>query len=191
MITSTQTYASGTWTLSKEHDRLIRSAQLKLPRLIVQSKRRYKIKAGKEQNIDEEPKKDEDYAESTSNTDCDQDRFSFSEDIDEEIDKMEIEEEWIEYIKRSTREAETQRKMKWRMAMRTASLPEERWSRKISEWNPGLDNCIKTKRPVGRPRKRWEDEINEFMKTEATEESKGNDLKTTTHGYSKQRSKNN
>ena len=46
-------------------------------------------------------------------------------------------------------------------------------------------------RPVGRPRKRWEDEINEFMKTEETEESKGNNLKTTTHGYSKQRSKNN
>ena len=155
VITSTLTYASGTWTLSKEHDRLIRSAQRKLPRLIVQSKRRYKIKAGKEQNIDEEPKKDEDYAEdkegqrnsendteegSTSNTDCDQDRFSFSEDIDEEIDKLEIEEEeWIEYFKRSTREAEeqmkkanilcwieTQRKMKWRMAMTTASLLEER-----------------------------------------------------------------
>ena len=63
VITSTLTYASGTWTLSKEHERLIRSAQRKLPRLIVQSKRRYKIKAGKEQNIDEEPKKDEDYAE--------------------------------------------------------------------------------------------------------------------------------
>ena len=94
--------------------------------LIVQPKRKYKIKKGREHNIDEEPKKDEDYAKdkeeqrnseideegSMSNRDCDQDSdVSFSEDIDEELDKMEIEEEdWIEYIKKSTREAEKQMK---------------------------------------------------------------------------------
>ena len=77
---------------------------------------------------------------------------------------MEIEEEeWIEHIRRSTREAEEQmkkanipywieahRKMKRRLAMRTASLLEERWSRKISEWDSG----VKTNRPVGRPKKK-------------------------------------
>ena len=103
---------------------------------------------------------------------------------------MEIEEEdWIEYIKRSTRKAEEQMKkanipcwiethrwMKWRMAMRIASLPEERWLRITAEWNPGIDNCIKTNRSVGRQRKGWEDEINEFIQTEETAESKGNDL---------------
>ena len=61
--------------------------------------------------------------------------------------------------------------------MRTASLSEGWWSRKTAEWNPGLDNCIKTNRSVGRPRKRWEDEINEFIQTEETEEYRGNDLK--------------
>ena len=61
--------------------------------------------------------------------------------------------------------------------MRTASLSDGWWSRKTSEWNPGLDNCIKTNRLVGRPRKRWEDEINEFTQTEETEEYRGNDLK--------------
>ena len=104
----------------------------------------------------------------SSNTDFDQDSdFSFSEDTDEEeIVRMDIEdEEWIDYIKRSTKEAaeqmkaakipcwiETQRKMEWRMAMRMVSLPEERWSRKASEWNPGLNTDIKTNRPV------WEDQ---------------------------------
>ena len=84
---------------------------------------------------------------------------------------MEIEEEeWIDYMKRSTKEAaeqmkaacwiELQRKMEWRLAMRIVSLPEERWSRKTSEWNPGLNTDIKTNRPLGRPRKIWEDEIN-------------------------------
>ena len=68
------------------------------------------------------------------------------------------------------------RRKKWRMAKRRAPLPDERWSRTTAEWDPGLDNCIKTHRSVGRPRKRWEDEINEFIKTEETSESNGNDL---------------
>ena len=103
---------------------------------------------------------------------------------------MEIEEEeWIEHIRRSTREAEeqmikakipcwiqTHRRIKWRSAMRKESLFDERWSKKISAWNPGLDSNVKTIRPVGR-RKKWEDEVNQFVKTEESEESKGNDLK--------------
>ena len=65
--------------------------------------------------------------------------ISFMNDTDEEIDTAEIEEEeWIEYMTRSTEEAmermktvkiecwiKTQRRMKWRIAMRTASLPEK------------------------------------------------------------------
>ena len=61
--------------------------------------------------------------------------------------------------------------------MGIASLPDEWWSRRTAEWNFGLDTCIKTNIPVGRPRKRWEDEINEFIKTEETSESIGSDLK--------------
>ena len=106
------------------------------------------------------------------------------------IDKCEEEEEWIELIQRSTKEAEehmkktnipcwieTHRRMKWRMAVRIASLPQERWTSKITEWNSGLDNKIKTNRSDGRPRKRWEDEINEQLRQEETAEAKGSDLK--------------
>ena len=42
VITPTLTYASGTWTLSQEHEHLIRSTQRKMLRLIVQIKRKYK-----------------------------------------------------------------------------------------------------------------------------------------------------
>ena len=73
--------------------------------------------------------------------------------------------------------------------MRTASLPEERWPKQISEWNPGLDSSVKTSMPVERPRKRWEDEINEFLKTEESEETKVSDLKTMAHGYDRQRNR--
>ena len=61
--------------------------------------------------------------------------------------------------------------------MGIASLPQERWTSKIIEWNLGLDNKIRTNRSVGRPRKRLEDEINEQLMPEETEEAKGNDLR--------------
>ena len=62
----------------------------------------------------------------------------------------------MKYIKRSTKEAEehmkkmktpcwieTHRRLKWRVA----------------------SNKIKTRRAIGRPKRRWEDDINEFLKT--------------------------
>ena len=112
-------------------------------------------------------------------------------DSDTAIDEIENEEEeCIDYMKRSTQEVEEEmksatipcwieahRKRKWRLVMRNASLPEERWSRKAVAWNPGLISTVKTNRPVGRPRKRWEDEINEFLRCKESEESRGNDLK--------------
>ena len=40
-------------------------------------------------------------------------------------------------------------------------------------------------------KKRWEDDINHFLKLQETEKTKGNDLKkTTTHGSGQQKSKN-
>ena len=103
-------------------------------------------------------------------------KSSFMTDTDEVIDTAEIEEEdWIEHMKRSTRLGEekmrtalipcwimTHKKMKWRLAMRIASQPETRWSRKAAKWNPGLNSKYKASRAVGRPRKRWEDDINQI-----------------------------
>ena len=59
--------------------------------------------------------------------------------------------------------------MKWRMALRIASLPNERWMVKAAEWNPELSSRYKTYRAIGRPRRRWEDDINEFLKLEENE----------------------
>ena len=74
----------------------------------------------------------------TSNTNCYQDSdISFINDTDKEIDTAVIEEEdWIEYIRRSTDEAmkqmkitkiqywiKTHRRMNWRLATRSASVP--------------------------------------------------------------------
>ena len=44
VITPTLTYASGTWTLSQKHEKMIKTAQRKMLRLIIQTKRKYKLK---------------------------------------------------------------------------------------------------------------------------------------------------
>ena len=54
--------------------------------------------------------------------------------------------------------------MKWRLAMRIATSPSEKWLIKAAEWNQELRSKYRTNRTIGRPRKRWEDDINEFLK---------------------------
>ena len=44
VITPTMTYASGTWTLTLKHEKMIKTAQRKMLRLIVQTKRKYEPK---------------------------------------------------------------------------------------------------------------------------------------------------
>ena len=56
------------------------------------------------------------------------------------------------------------------------SYLKKRWTSRIFDWHPGLDTNIKTQRQVGRP-KRWEDDLNEFLKTEETQEQTKYDLK--------------
>ena len=104
----------------------------------------------------------------SSNMCYDQDSdISFKNDTDEEIDTTAIgEEEWTEHMKRSTDEAikqmknanircwiKTHQRMKWRLALRIAFLPGERWKVKAAEWNPELSSRYKTDRAIGRPRR--------------------------------------
>ena len=48
--------------------------------------------------------------------------------------------------------------------MKIASSSSERWLIKAAEWNPELSSKFMTNRAIGRPRKRWEDDMNEFLK---------------------------
>ena len=58
--------------------------------------------------------------------------------------------------------------------MRIASLPEERGAMKAAGWNPELSTKYKTCTAAGRPKKRWEDEINDFPRPERTEDEISN-----------------
>ena len=48
--------------------------------------------------------------------------------------------------------------------MRIATSPSERWLMKAAEGNPEFRSKYRTNRAIGRPKKRWEDDINEFFK---------------------------
>ena len=188
-VSPTLCYAAGTWTPSREHERMIQSTQRKMLRLIIQTKRKYK----KIEKHIMEHKDDEGIADKTENCSTDDESgdgqstkseddldsgVSFDEDSEKDIDTVEIEEEdWIDYIRRSTADAidkmeharircwnKTHRKMKWKLALRIATSPSERWIKKAAEWNPELSSRYRTNRAIGRPKKRWEDDINDFLK---------------------------
>ena len=59
--------------------------------------------------------------------------------------------------------------MKWKLSLRIATSPSERWLKKAAEWNLELSSRYRTNRAIGRPRKRWEDDINEFLQQEIEE----------------------
>ena len=178
---------------------MIQSTQCKMLRHIIQTKRRYKkIEKRKDKTSEnDDPEnlgstEDENEDGQSSNTCYDQDSdTSFKNDTDQELDTTAIEkEEWIEYMIRSTDEAtekmknanfrcwiKTHKRMKWRLALRIASLPGERWIVKAAEWNPELSTKYESCKAIGRPKRRWEDEVDEFLKPEETETTTGNDMK--------------
>ena len=91
-------------------------------------------------------------------------------------------EPWTEFIKRATHIAdETIKKLnmqewtvaywrkQWRWAERIANQPPNRWSRLALEWNPTTNNPQRAQRKQGRPQKRWDDEIINYLR-QATHE---------------------
>ena len=172
---------------------MIQSTQRKMLRLIIQTKRRYKKIEKEEIKRNEEIEETDindlrstddesgDGLNTTTHNDVDSE-VSFEDDADEEIE----EEDWMEYIKRSTDDAldkmesakvrcwnKTQ-KMTWKLALRIATSPSDRWLRKAVDWKPELSSRYGTNRAIGRPRKRWEDDINEFFKQEFEDTKKPN-----------------
>ena len=172
-VSPTLCYAAGTWTPSREHERMIQSTQRKMVRLIIQTKRKYKKKQVIEHSWGRkwrQNRKSEHWWRKRRwlQHKSEDDMYSgvtFDEDSDKDIDTVEIEEEdCIDYIRRSTADAidkmehrcwnKTHRKMKWKLALRIATSPSERWIKKAAEWNPELSSSYRTNRAIGRPKKK-------------------------------------
>ena len=77
-----------------------------------------------------------------------------------------------------TNRVETQRKLKWRQALRIATQSPESWTRKAAEWNLVFITLTQTKRRAGKPRQKMERRlVNDFVKDEETEAAQSNVLK--------------
>ena len=142
VVTSTLLYGCGSWTMTKEREGQLRSAQRRMLRAILGSGRK---------------------------------RFPNNNDEGE----AELE-SWVEWVKRTTVEAESlykefggmdwvreQRRRKWQWAGRIARRTDEKWTRRVLDWEPwGV-------RKRGSPCARWTDVIRKF-----SEDSFGENLPT-------------
>ena len=93
---------------------------------------------------------------------------SFINDTDEEIDTAKLEEEdWIEHMKRSKHSSQ---KNEMEFSGANSSIT----SRKMgSGMEPWPQHRISNLQSRGKTTERWEDEINEFLRTERIEEENG------------------
>ena len=107
--------------------------------------------------------------------------------------RRQSDEEWVEYIRRATHRSEElatvngaidwielQRIRKWKLAGQTARRTDGRWSKRLLEWRPWCR--ISPRRDVGRPKKRWDDDLvklaGEAWAEEATDKNFWNALET-------------
>ena len=189
-ISPTICFAAGTWAPNKEHERMIQSTQRKMLPLIKQTKRKYK-KIVKQDIGPKDVNEEVDISlicVALKTVRAQRLRMTWKVKFHlKTMPTMRLiplieEEDWIEYIYRSTEDVmekmecakircwnRTHKKMKWNLALRIATSPRERWLKKAAEWNPELSSRYRTNRAIGRPRKRWEDDINEFQTQEFEE----------------------
>ena len=68
--------------------------------------------------------------------------------------------EWLRGVTKVLDAVREYRKRKWRYAVKIAGMDNGRWVKKVTEWWPILG-----KRKVGRPRRRWRDELCKYAGT--------------------------
>ena len=136
-------YGSGPWTLTPEHEKMIRLSQSKMLHLIVQTKRNckkeQKMTTKKKGTTDDERNDNGSHAESEGEKNT---SIGHGQDSNVSLE-CDIDGNMIDFIKRSTRDSEgkmrqfniscwiqTQRKLKWRLPTRIAAHSEEIWTKK-------------------------------------------------------------
>jgi hypothetical protein len=153
VVTPTILYGSGSWTMTCTREQLLRTTQRRMLRKII------KVGRLSYPEIDADDVSDDDASKSAAS----------SEDTESEV----VIENWVDWIQRATGIAENlankcrvsdwvriQRIRKWRWAGHLMRREDGRWSKKVLDWIPtGI-------RKRGHPKKRWEDAVNDFMKTQ-------------------------
>ena len=84
IITPTLTYGDGTWTTTKEHEKMLRATQRRMPRLIIQTKRKYHKK--NKEDLDGKGIQNEDMSEDAQEEDSTNDEYDQDSSISFEDD---------------------------------------------------------------------------------------------------------
>lgn len=150
VVTPTVLYGCSAWTMTRERDNLLRSAQRKMLRTVLNSSRRVLNR------------------ECSSNDGSD--GGEEEPDDDRSLDQLES---WIEWIRRVTNQSESlfqknggtdwvdeQRRRQWRWAGHIARRTDGRWGRVLLDWMP------LGRRGRGRPEARWIGTIASYFRRE-------------------------
>ena len=170
VVTPTVLYGSTSWSLTLGGEKLLMTAQRRILRMILGSSRRRAETNNMSESFTTMSGTDVD-------SDCEFGQESVPADPQCEQDNLEP---WVEWVKRSTREVETHfeklhiecwvhqvRRKRWQWARRVAGLSDDRWTKIAANWVPSLHfdgRASKAARQQGRPKQRWEDDLNDFLK---------------------------
>ena len=157
-VTPTLLYGSGSWTMTADRERLLRTTQRRMLR--------WMLGAIWKRPLEEELQEESWESSSGSNSS----HLESETEPNDETEKLQ-EESWIEWIQRCThtvvRHLENatmddwvvaQRRRKWRLAGHTARRTDHRWSETVLGWEPPYSH-----RPRGHPCKRWESDLDAFF----------------------------
>ena len=151
-ITPTVLYACTSWTLTDDLATTLHRTQRRMLRLIVGTPRRTSQPS--------HPNDDSNHNHSPNGTTHNNNGL----------------EPWCDFIQRATHVADaimskhnitswtiTYIHRKWKWAQRLAGLPDNRWCRLVTRWTPNTTEQRPAYRKQGRPRKRWNDDITNFI----------------------------
>ena len=178
VITPSVLYGCGTWVMTAERERSLRTTERKMLRRMVGARRR---KGAQEEDSpgDGSPSNRSSSSSSSSSSEGSTDgsatdNTGVAPQAEKEEDEEEEEEEsWEEWIVRATNIAvgaakkagvvdwvEEQRRRKWRWAGHVARRRDGRWSSRLLNWEPQ-----EGRRAWGRPAMRWEDALCKFIRS--------------------------
>ena len=96
-----------------------------------------------------------------------------------ELSDDDVLEPWPDFIRRATQIADEHLekanvqdwaaaylRKQWQWARRIAQQSPDRWSRCVVQWNPQIDNPERACRPQAHPHKRWDDDINMYLRAQ-------------------------
>ena len=146
-------YGCEAWTLKVDQQKRVRAVQRRMLRLVLNARRkRVQLEAA---------------SQDTEDTDNEE------EEEDEQLDLLEP---WHEFLQRTARWTEEQlrkagqkewlaiwRTRQWNWARKLITDDAHKWSATAMQWQPLLHSTRPGERPQGRPRKRWEQDLVEFL----------------------------